>query len=409
MTDGQAANRLDVQEAPVQEVLAEAADAGPPEARDTSEHVAPQTESAPDLAESPAPPPVADLAPGAGRIGLLLPLTGRYADAGETLLRAAELALFDSGLDDLVLLPRDTTGTATGAETAARALLDDGVDLILGPLLADGVRAVAPHAARENVAMIAFSTDRTAAGAGVYLIGHTPRAQIRRVIAYAAALGHRRIALLAPRTRYGQTSADEAADAAAHAGLAFAGAHYYAADGSDAEDAVRRLAARQQQDGGPGALPFDALLLPDGGARLRQVAPLLPYYDIDPAEVRLLGTGLWDDPATLGEPALNGGLFAAPDPAARQRFAARYEAAFGAPPGAIASLGYDATALAAALALRNFDRNALASRGGFLGVDGIFRFDEDGVAERGLAVLEATDRAGAALAAPAPERFPPGA
>ncbi|MDD9992406.1 MAG: penicillin-binding protein activator [Rhodospirillales bacterium] len=375
----------------------------------------------------------------AARVGLLLPLSGRYAQEGETLLNAAQLALFDTADERFLLLPRDTGGTASGAERTALALLEEGVDLILGPLFAEGVNTVAAHARAHGVTVVAFSTDRTAAREGVFLLGHTPRTQIRRVFAHAAAKGHRRIALLAPETRYGATVADEAWAAAALNGLSLEKVRNYAADASDAADVVRKLAEYDRRAGALkaerqalarqgdaaarrrlkrletldtlGELPFDALLLADGGVRLRQVAPLLPFYDIDPAEIRVLGTGLWEDSATLGEPALAGGWFAGPDPTARRNFEARYQRVFGVPPGAIATLAYDATALAAALARAgaSFGPRAIGNRGGFVGADGLFRFDDEGIAERGLAVFEVAGGGKTRVVSPAPARFDTGA
>ena len=371
----------------------------------------------------------------AARVGLLLPLSGPYAAEGESLLYAAQLALFDTADERFLLLPRDTGGTAPGAERAALALLEDGVDLILGPLFAEGVNAVAADAGAHGVTVVAFSTDRTAAREGVYLLGHTPRTQIRRVFAHAATNGHQRIALLAPETRYGAAVADEAWAAAALLGLSLTRVRTYAPDGSDAAAVVRDLAeydrrawalkderrtlARQNDAAARrrlrrlqtldtlGELPFDAVLLADGGARLRQVAPLLPYYDIDPAKIRVLGTGLWEDPATLGEPALAGGWFAGPDPAARRTFETRYLRILGKPPSALATLAYDATALAAALARagNSFGPQAIGNRGGFLGADGLFRFDDDGIAERGLAVFEVASGGKIRVVSPAPARF----
>ena len=389
-------------------------------------------EDADEAAEAPeAPPAVA-------RVGLLLPLSGRYAAEGETLLRAAQLALFDAADEHFLLLPRDTEGTATGAERAALALLEEGVDLILGPLFSEGVSAVAGHARARNVTVVAFSTDRAAASEGVYLLGHTPRAQIRRVFAHAAAAGHREIALLVPDTRYGAAVLVEAWAAAEAAGLSPTRVRTYAPDASDAAEVVRALAeydrraqalkderaalARQNDAAARqrlgrlatldtlGALPFDALLLADGGARLRQVAPLLPYYDIDPEKIRLLGTGLWEDPVTLGEPALAGGWFAGPDTAARRHFESRYRRIFGEAPGAIATVAYDATALAAALARAGaaFEPEAIGNRGGFLGADGLFRFDEEGIAERGLAIFEVASGGATRIVSPAPSRFDAG-
>ena len=380
-------------------------------------------------------PAVDEASPAGARVGLLLPLSGPYAPEGETLLRAAQLALFDIANDRFSLLPRDTGGTAAGAEYAARALLEGGVDLILGPLFAEAVSAVADHARARSVTVVAFSTDRAAAREGVYLLGHTPRAQIRRVFAHAAATGHQRVALLAPETRYGAAVTDEAAAAAALAGLSLVQVRTYAPDASDAAEVVRELAEYDRRAGALeaersmlaargdaaarrrldrlatldtlGTLPFDAVLLADGGDRLRQVAPLLPYYDVDPARIRLLGTGLWEDPATLNEPALAGGWFAGPDPAARQRFERRYSRVFGEPPGAIATLAYDATALAAALASAGapFGPLGIGDRGGFLGADGLFRFDEEGIAERGLAVFEVGADGRTVVVSPAPARF----
>lgn len=373
------------------------------------------------------------------RVGLLLPLSGRYAAEGETLLRAAQLALFDTADERFTLLPRDTGGTAGGAAQAAQALLAEGVDLILGPLFAEAVKAVAVHARAGSVPVIAFSTDRAAASEGVYLLGHTPRAQIRRVFAHAAAAGHRQVALLAPETRYGTAVADEAAAAAVLTGLSLTRVRTYAPDASDASDVVRELAeydrrtqalkterrALARQDDAAarrrlerlktldtlGELPFDALLLAGGGASLRQVAPLLPFYDIDPAKIRFLGTGLWKERETLGERALAGGWFAGPDPVARRSFEARYGRIFGEAPGAIATLAYDATALAAALARAgaSFGPGAIGNRGGFLGADGLFRFDADGIAERGLAVFEVAGGGETRVVSPAPARFDTGA
>ena len=141
-----------------------------------------------------------------------------------------------------------------------------------------------------------------------------------------------------------------------------------------------------------GPLDYQAVMLADGGARLRAIAPLLPFYDIDPAEIRFLGTGLWDEPTLGREPALVGGWFASPPPETAAAFSKRFESIHGYAPPRIASLAYDAAALASVLmqgeAGPDFSANALTQPSGFAGADGIFRFQNDGVAERGLAVIE---------------------
>ena len=371
------------------------------------------------------------------KVGLLLPLTGRLAREGAALLDAAQLALFDVADAHFMLEPRDTGGTAEGALRAAQGLLAGGATLLLGPLLSEEVRAVTPTARVAGVNVVAFSTDTEVAGDGVYLLGHTSRQQIERLIGFAHENGLTRFAVLAPSSAYGRKVAGQMRVAVAALGGEFTRVAFYAPDASDADEVVRGLAnydrrhgalvaqrsALSQRDdeiskralrrlGGLdtlGEVPFDALLLPDGGESLRQVVPLLPYYDIDPAKVRFLGTGLWDNPETLGEPTLIGGWYVGPPPQARAGFVGRFEETYGYTPNRIATLAYDATALAAALARRAgraaFDAQALGSPRGFLGAGGIFRFSAEGLPERGLAVLEIVGRNEVIVVSPPPERF----
>jgi ABC-type branched-subunit amino acid transport system substrate-binding protein len=365
-------------------------------------------------------------------VALLLPLSGPHASLGQSLLDAASLAMAELAGPNLVLLPRDTGGTGDGARRAAEAALQQGARLILGPVFRDAVQGAAEPARARGVPVVAFSTDRSVAGNGVYLLGFTPGQQVERVVKFAADKGMRRFAVLAPSSPYGYAVVQELQATIGTYGLQLASVQFYGADGEGAEAAVKaigeyearrvRLKRRRAELAGIGdaearralrrlanadtygELPFDALLLPEGGQVLRQVAPLLPYYDID--GVRLLGTGLWDDPTLAREPSLAGGWYAAPSPAVAGDFQRRYKTAYGVEPPRIASLAYDATALAVVLAQsgNRFDVSILNAASGFAGSDGIFRFRPDGVAERGLAVLE-IGRDGVKVVDPAPLTF----
>ncbi|MGH6980975.1 MAG: penicillin-binding protein activator, partial [Stellaceae bacterium] len=140
------------------------------------------------------------------------------------------------------------------------------------------------------------------------------------------------------------------------------------------------------------------------------LAPYLAYYKIDTDKIHLLGTGLWDD-ATLGtEASLLHGWYAAPDPQGRASFVRRFTDAEGHAPPRLATLAYDATALAAVLAKNpagpDYSASSLTNPSGFVGLDGVFRLNQDGLVERGLAVLE-VDRGGPRVIDPAPQSFVP--
>lgn len=370
------------------------------------------------------------------RVAILLPLTGPNQRVGAAMLSAAEMAMFDFAGPNFEILVHDTQGTPEGAAEAARLAVGDGASMILGPLLATSVRAVADITRAANVPVVAFSSDRTVVGNGVYTMGFFPGDEVRRVVEYAAAKGARRFALLAPRGAYGDAVLNAMQAASWGLGVEVNRVEFYDPQASDFSDPVKRIAdydARRQTledqrrtlEGRDdevsilalkrlenlqtlGDAPFDALLVADGGKRLVAVAAMLPFYDIDPKRVKILGTGQWDEQDLGGEPALVGGWYAAPDPGVRRAFSDKYLDAFGIRPHRLATLAYDATALAVVLSNNAseapFAREVLAQPGGFAGRDGIFRFLDDGAVQRGLAVLQVGQR-DASVIDPAPGAF----
>lgn len=419
----------------------------PPPVSSTDATTAPPASGPPALL-----PDVVDTGPKIYRAGFLVPLEGSAAQVGRDLLAAAQMALFDLSGERFELLPRDSGASAGTALAAAQALIEeDQVDLILGPLLSGSVQAVAPVARAAGVPLIAFSNDQAAASDGAFVLGFAPQEQIGRVMNFAHARGFTEFAALVPASEYGSAMAAAVSQSAGSLGLVVADIAWYPPDPADttgrtevvrelADYDVRKRALEQQRAelvarndeisrralkrlevlDTLGDVGFDALVLPAGGNEVRELAPLLAFFDVDPARVKLLGTWLWDDPTLGREPTMIGAWFAAPPPAARTAFVDRFAGLYGRQPNRLATLGYDAVALAAVLARRAelesagpqgaasppYTREALTSPNGFAGIDGIFRLLPDGRTERGLAVLE-IQRDGIVEIDPAPQSFAP--
>src|SRR6202044_1639261 len=96
--------------------------------------------------------------------------------------------------------------------------------------------------------------------------------------------------------------------------------------------------------------------------------------------------------------ALQGGLYAAPDPAGFRSFSARYRAKYSSDPVRTATLAYDAAALGRTQGPQRFSPETLTNPSGFAGIDGLFRFRPDGTNERGLAVMRVTSGGGVPVA-----------
>ena len=328
------------------------------------------------------------------RVAVLVPLTGPNAAVGQSIANAASLALADSGSTRIRITAYDT---GTSPLAAVQEALAEGSGLLLGPLLAEDARAVAPLAQRANVPVIAFSNDVSIAGSGVYVVGLNPAQSIDRVVAFAGERGLRRFGALLPSGVYGERAGIAVADAVRRAGGQLVAVRTYAR---------RPEALRASAEDLAGQGPFDAVLIAEGARLAAMAAPALRRGSPD---LRLLGTELWAAEAAGTQPALRGGWFAGPSEADFDALSDRYRARYNVLPHRLASLGYDAVLLAARIGDqwtlgRRFPLRALHDPGGFTGVDGAFRFGREGIAERALEVREVT-AGGATTISPAPANF----
>ncbi len=329
----------------------------------------------------------------ATRVALLLPLSarGKFGRVAKSLKSAAELALFDSGSSDILLIPKDTGGTPEGARKAASEALSDGAEIILGPLFAGSVTSAGAVSRARNVPVIGFSTTASVAGNGVYLLSMTPQEEVGRIIDYTMKRGKSRFGALIPRGGYGDVVLSAFERAVQRRGGAVVAVERYAPNAGSMTEPAAKL-ARYAKGSNP---KIDAILLAEGEPLLRSLAPLLPYNNVDIKRVKLIGTGLWGNPAITSEPALLGGWFPGGDPAQRRNFERRYKEVYGARPVAIAALAYDAVKLVSRLAAdaprgQRFTPERLENPQGFTGVNGLFRFNSSGRPEHGLSILEVT-------------------
>jgi ABC-type branched-subunit amino acid transport system substrate-binding protein len=349
----------------------------------------------------PAGAPVQPVAVGNGsvKVAMILPLSagGNAGVAAQSMKNASEMALAEFLSPNLQLLIKDDAGSPQGAQQAAQQALDEGAEIILGPLFASSVPAVAQVARGRGISVIAFSTDSSVASRGVYLLSFLPESDVNRIVEYAGGIGKRSFAAMLPENAYGNVVEAAFKQAAPKRGGRVVVFEKY---GADRATAARNVAQALQN--------ADSLLLADDGDALAAVADALTAAGANLQNIQLLGTGLWDNPRVFGNARLTGGLFAAPDPNGFRGFSNRYRTKYGAEPVRTATLAYDAVALTAALSRtqggKRFTNEVLLNSSGFAGIDGLFRFRPDGTNERGLAVMRVAS-SGATPVAGSPKSF----
>lgn len=333
------------------------------------------------------------------RVAILLPFSARSsalrAEAA-SMLQAAEMSVFDKDENNVLLIALDSKGTPQGAAEATRKAVDQGADIILGPILAGSVKAAGRAADKSGIPVIGFSTDTSVAGSGVYLLSFPPEAEVSRITKFAAEAGAAKFAFLGPESVYGKRVLSAYAQEVKRLDGIMAGVETY--NGKDITVMQAPAAKLANMFPSPEETaqnpefddPYHVVLLPEGGTALRSLAPLLTFYNENTRHVQIMGTGLWNRDEAAQEPALAGGIFAGPDLDGKLVFNANYDALYGEDPSRLASLAYDGLSIASFVAGGDVkDRtDMLIDPAGFFGVDGLVRFTEFGTPERGLAVYQ---------------------
>jgi ABC-type branched-subunit amino acid transport system substrate-binding protein len=346
----------------------------------------------PTAPAGPAQQPVA-IGNGQVKVGLILPMSasGNAGVAAQSMKNAAEMALAEFQNPNIQLLIKDDGGSAQGAQGGVQQAVDEGAQIILGPLFALSVPAVAQVARARSIPVIAFSTDSSVAGRGVYLLSFLPESDVSRIVEYSASIGKKSFAAMLPENAYGNVVEVAFKNAVSRRGGRVVAFEKY---GADRAAAARNVAQQLGQ--------ADALLIADDGDSVVATADALTAAGANLRNIQLLGTGLWDNPRVFHSPNLQGGLYAAPDPAGFRAFSGRYRTRYGGEPVRTATLAYDAVALVAALARtqgpQRFSPDVLTNPSGFAGIDGLFRFRQDGTNERGLAVMRVGGSGGVPVA-----------
>ena len=357
------------------------------------------------------------------RVGMLLPLSGKYKTLGENLRNAGMLAQFDISSDAFELLFYDTKGTAEGAKEAFNQAIDEKVQIILGPVLATEVGAVRKAKSGRDVPVISFTSDTTKVGKGVYTMALLLSNQAERIIRYACEEGKKRLAILAPDDPSGDIAIETAQKTAKQCGMEVTKLAVYNPTFINYEPYVlsvlpesvalarekkekERLEKKQpkeqplpEEEPAEEEIPiveqleFDSLFIADTDNRLKSIASLFALYDVTPDVVPFLGMSTWRELSLTQEGALVDARFSDLPSAGFRSFAQKYKETYRKEPIRLASLTYDAVALAYILGQEDaINEESITRPNGFSGVDGLFRFNEDGTSERLLGVSRIVSR-----------------
>ena len=374
---------------------------------------------------------------GSFRVGVLLPLTGSAARYGQGLKRAALMALEDMNNDNMILQFYDTQSSPAGAEAAVNNAIEQKAQLIIGPLTSSSVKAISPITKSYGIPVVAFSSDASVLQSQVYTLGLLVEEQVNRIIGYAIAKGRRNFALLVPDNATGLAVARAAVKRTAGSNAKIGRIAFYSPQTNDFSEIISQLSDYEKRSAAvtkeknrlkaladkgdinatrelrrlslkdtDSEVDFDAVLIPESGAKLKSAVAMFGYYDVFAPQVKFLGTSVWENTRLNKESTLIGSWYPSMSRTHKAYFNQRYYSLFNEYPQTLYAFAYDAVALASALAKanpQNIDA-AITTEDGFFGISGMFRILPDGKNEHSLDIMEIT-KSGDIVAEMASKKF----
>ena len=345
-------------------------------------------------------------------IGLMLPLTGPHYSIGQSLLNASQLALYTSKNSNINFIVKDV-GETKNLTKSFYELVNDDVELIVGPVFSEKLKILNPMSRDENVKLISFSNNIDITSKNLSAFGLSPEDEIEKLFRYCDSKNLKRIKVILPENIYGNKIKDKILNLKKLDLNIDSKFFYYDPKNPDFYEVSKRVANYETRKENLkneisrlseftdeiskakikklkkldtyGELNFDALLIiVNKFDELISFSSVLPYYDVDPKKIQYLGTSTWNKTAIVKEPSLNGGIFTDIDQDSLEKFINHYEKYFKEKPHELAAFAFDIIGLIAKLQSKDGSLTKLKTieTVSYSGVTGKFRLLNSGRTSR---------------------------
>ena len=331
------------------------------------------------------------------KIALLLPISAKdnnLSKIGKSLRDAAFLAKEDLGNNLLKINTYDTYGLTQKGVLAYNLALEEKNEIIIGPFLSSVTTEISNQFSFNNLNILSLSDDPTIVGRKIFILGDTIVNRANNLIQYAINDNNYRFALIGPvRNNNDQINSLISNKILMKGGIITFSSYY-----SNDINAISYLA----QDVKNKIIQTNTDIIIFTGEpdkRMSHLAAELADITVNKTNkgIQIMGLTHWENSASiLSEPSLQKAWFTMPDQRFRSFYEDKFIKKFGYIPHPKSNLAYDAVASLGVIHknLNNdrndyFDKfNGLFNRNGFIGIDGIFRFNNDRIAEKELSIIQ---------------------
>ena len=348
------------------------------------------------------------------KIGVLLPLSGKFQDIGQSFLKAIQLALFDIGNENIKIYPKDSKANALDAYLSAKEFEKLGIKVVIGPIFYESLERLNEI---NSITFISLTNKTQKIPKNTIAFGINIISQIDVLKKYFDEIEVSNTLLLSPKSQF-----TSQAEIIANSELKFYKVFAYNTSAKKITGEIKKITNYQErkkdlerridileksdlykdkkeleeleQKHTLGKVNFDSVLVIDFGERLKSVLTSFMFSDVSSNEVNFFTLNQWFDETFFNENALQNLHFPAIDFDNLKKFKKKYLDTFGEEPSQVSILAYDALGLIYYCWFNNnaqFKPDQLYNKNGFKGLHGEFII-KDNLSKHQLKIYKVSDK-----------------
>ena len=348
------------------------------------------------------------------KIGVLLPLSGKFQDIGESFLKAIQLGLYDISNENVKIYPKDSKANALHAYQSAKEFEEQGIKVVIGPIFYESLERLNEI---NNITFISLTNKTQKISNNTIAFGININSQIDVLNKYFNEIKVSRILLLSPKNQFiNQIEIIEDSE------LKLYEVFFYDTSPKKITSEIEKLTKYHErkkdlerrieileksylykhkqelkelkQKHTLGKVNFDSVLVVDFGERLKSVLTSFMFSDVLASEVNFFTINQWFDETFFNENALQNLHFPAINYSNFKKFNKKFLNTYNEKPNKVSILAYDALGLIYYCWSNNnflFEKNQLYSKDGFEGLHGEFHI-EGSISKQKLKIYKVSEK-----------------
>jgi len=330
------------------------------------------------------------------KIGLLVPLSGKNAKIGQSIIQATRLAINKINNPSIEIIPKDTASNPNTTLKNAMELSNSGIKIIIGPVFNDSLKYLGDL---KNVTFLSFTNKIINNPKNVISAGINATSQLKTIQKFIELNEIKKTIFLTPNTNYKK----EIEKGISNSRLKIYKNYTYSSEPTsltkqiekitnyqkrkqNLEDEIVRLEKSDQNNkellieklkkkDTLGGVKFDSLIIADFDESLKSVTTSLLYTDVSPKNKYFITLNQWFDQSLLNETSSQPLYFPSVNKKNYEDFTSEYYKNYNQYPNQLSFLSFDLVGLVYYLILENnsiADEKMFTKKTLFKGKVGIF-------------------------------------